>query len=311
MPSSQAPTSTKEAAGFTLHTERLGPLPRSTTSSSASACTTPCRATSPRTLAAASPMPALGVLLRSIIVEREPIYRQHETVRLRRWFVRHQCPGDGAPERRPPQRAFDRLFDADRTALLTELVLAVGQRFGVRFEEFHNDSTSIASAAATTRPRPPDCSHRARDHLRAFEGAQAGPRATAVHSDHERRRQRAGGVSLHRRQHQRLGHPRADLGDAQGGGRQERLPVRGRQQTVFARTWITSTAQGRFVTVMPRSRFEDAQFRRMAANPHARVVPGVIGSNRATATGRATAGTSIGRLPPWKPGPSCGSGARC
>jgi hypothetical protein len=27
MPSSQAPTSTKEAAGFTLHTERLGPLP--------------------------------------------------------------------------------------------------------------------------------------------------------------------------------------------------------------------------------------------------------------------------------------------
>jgi len=41
-------------------------------------------------------------------------------------------------------RALDRLYDADRTALLTELVLAVGQRFEVRFEEFHNDSTTIS-----------------------------------------------------------------------------------------------------------------------------------------------------------------------
>ena len=39
-------------------------------------------------------------------------------------------------------RALDRLYDADRTALVTELVLAVGERFEVRFEEFHNDSTT-------------------------------------------------------------------------------------------------------------------------------------------------------------------------
>src|SRR5450759_5340045 len=41
-------------------------------------------------------------------------------------------------------RALDRLFDADRAALLTEVALAVGQRFGVKFDEFHNDSTSIS-----------------------------------------------------------------------------------------------------------------------------------------------------------------------
>lgn len=41
-------------------------------------------------------------------------------------------------------RALDRLFDADRAALLTEVVLAVGERFGVRFDELHNDSTSIS-----------------------------------------------------------------------------------------------------------------------------------------------------------------------
>jgi len=33
---------------------------------------------------------------------------------------------------------------AGMTALLTEVVLAVGQRFGVSFDELHNDSTSIS-----------------------------------------------------------------------------------------------------------------------------------------------------------------------
>ena len=94
------------------------------------------------------------MLLRSIIVEREPIYRQQETVH---GFADGMF-GIGA-ERDAALlsddrlgRALDRLFDADRTALLTELVLAVGQRFGVRFDEFHNDSTTISFAAATAPP---------------------------------------------------------------------------------------------------------------------------------------------------------------
>jgi transposase len=99
---------------------------------------------------------ALGVLLRSIIVEREPIYRQNETV--------HEfAPGMfGISAEEMPHlcddrlgRALDRLFDADRAALLTEVALAVGQRFGVQFDEFHNDSTSVSVcgqyAAATGR----------------------------------------------------------------------------------------------------------------------------------------------------------------
>jgi len=88
---------------------------------------------------------ALGVLLRSIIVEREPIYRQNETV--------HEfAPGmfgigaDQMPHLCDDRlgRALDRLFDADRAALLTEVALAVGQRFGVHFDEFHNDSTAVS-----------------------------------------------------------------------------------------------------------------------------------------------------------------------
>ena len=40
-------------------------------------------------------------------------------------------------------RALDRLFDADRQALLTDLVVFMVREFEVGLEEFHNDSTSI------------------------------------------------------------------------------------------------------------------------------------------------------------------------
>jgi hypothetical protein len=87
---------------------------------------------------------ALGVLLRSIIVEREPIYRQAEMVQgFAGWlFGLHAHELEHLSDDRIG-RALVRLFDADRAALLTDVVVAVGQRFGVRFEEFHNDSTSI------------------------------------------------------------------------------------------------------------------------------------------------------------------------
>lgn len=86
----------------------------------------------------------LGVLLRSIIVEREPIYRQQETVRAFAPAMyglgpkERECIGDDRIG-----RALDRLFDADRTSLLTDVVLAVAKRFDVRFDQLHNDSTTI------------------------------------------------------------------------------------------------------------------------------------------------------------------------
>jgi transposase len=45
-------------------------------------------------------------------------------------------------------RALDRLFDADRAALLTAVVLAVGQAFALKFDEFHNDSTTVSFCGA-------------------------------------------------------------------------------------------------------------------------------------------------------------------
>lgn len=40
-------------------------------------------------------------------------------------------------------RALDRLFDADRGTLLTEIVIAAGERFSLCFEELHSDATTI------------------------------------------------------------------------------------------------------------------------------------------------------------------------
>ena len=87
---------------------------------------------------------ALGVLLRSIIVEREPIYRQQETVStFAPGMFNLKADEFGALSDDRIGRALDRLFDADRGALLTEAVLRAGNRFGVSFDELHNDSTTI------------------------------------------------------------------------------------------------------------------------------------------------------------------------
>ena len=87
---------------------------------------------------------SLGVLLRSIIVEREPVYRQQETVEP---FAAGLF-GIKAGEVRLLNddrigRALDRLYDADRAALGTELVIRLSKHFKVRFDRLHNDSTTI------------------------------------------------------------------------------------------------------------------------------------------------------------------------
>ena len=76
---------------------------------------------------------ALGVLLRSIVIEREPLYR-HET------RVESFAPTLFGVEPHESRRlcddtlgrALDQLFLADRAGLLTDVVVAVSQRFAVR-----------------------------------------------------------------------------------------------------------------------------------------------------------------------------------
>jgi transposase len=131
---------------FTLHIERLGPLPLINHFIQRMGLDEALARHVPSDARCAVPHArALGVLLRSIIVEREPIYRQQETVHgfadgmfgIGTEDMAHLCDDRLG-------RALDHLFDADRAALLTDVVLAVGQGFALKFDEFHNDSTTIS-----------------------------------------------------------------------------------------------------------------------------------------------------------------------
>jgi hypothetical protein len=121
-------------ARFTLQSERLGPLPLINHFLE--------RLGLEDVLDRHIPSDAL---LRSIIVEREPIYRQQESVHgfaSGMFGIRADDMARLGDDRLG--RALDRLFDADRAALLTEVALVVAERFSVNFDECHNDSTSIS-----------------------------------------------------------------------------------------------------------------------------------------------------------------------
>jgi len=131
---------------LSLHTERLGPLPLINHFLGRLGLVAllerfgPC-AHPRRQLPFAE---GIGVLLRSVLVEREPIYRQHETVST---FSSRAFGLDIQSVDRVTDdalgRALDDLFDADRGTLLTEVVVKAAKEFGFSFDELHNDSTTI------------------------------------------------------------------------------------------------------------------------------------------------------------------------
>lgn len=91
------------------------------------------------------PARALGVLVRNIVLnDRQPIYSHAE------WAARAEPALLGLAEGQARflnddrvGRALDRLFDADRAALLTELVLGTIREFGIELDQLHNDSTTL------------------------------------------------------------------------------------------------------------------------------------------------------------------------
>lgn len=88
---------------------------------------------------------ALGVLLRNIVLnDRQPLYTHAE------WAIRAEPSLIGLEEHQAALlnddrvgRALDRLFDADRSALLTEIVVNTIRRFQINLDQLHNDSTTL------------------------------------------------------------------------------------------------------------------------------------------------------------------------
>ena len=94
-----------------------------------------------------APAKAIGVVVRNLVVHREPVYALGE------WAA----PFDSALLGLRPNevgllnddrvgRVLARLFDADRASLLTRVVLGAIDRFDIDVSQLHNDSTSIKLA---------------------------------------------------------------------------------------------------------------------------------------------------------------------
>ena len=91
-----------------------------------------------------APATALGVLVRNLLLARVPLYSQPQ------WAARAVPALLGL---RPAEvarltddqvgRALDRLFDADRATLLTQVVVQAVSAFGVDLAQLHNDSTTV------------------------------------------------------------------------------------------------------------------------------------------------------------------------
>ena len=86
----------------------------------------------------------LGVLIRSVACEREPIYRLGEVAQV--FDPEGFGLGRGDADKLTDDavgRALDKLFDADRGTLMTEIVIRARERFDLALAELNNDSTTV------------------------------------------------------------------------------------------------------------------------------------------------------------------------
>ena len=209
---------------------------------------------------------AVGVLLRSLVVEREPVYRQHEAV------------ADFAPElfgltaEQVAElgddrigRALDRLFDADRGALLTEVLVSTVAAFGLSLDEFHADTTSVRFAGFYAAARG-----------RTVRGKRAPLITYGYSKDHRPDLKQLLVVLTTTRDGSVPCLFRAEAGNASDSRTHEETwdalcKLAGKKDFLYvadsklcggeAMDYLARKG-GRFVTVLPRSRFEDEWFRK-------------------------------------------------
>jgi transposase len=211
---------------------------------------------------------ALGVLLRSIVVEREPIYRAQETVH--GFATGLFGVAGGNPDLKTLSddrlgRALDQLFEADRAAFLTEVVLAVVKRFTVQLEQLHNDSTSIAF-----------CGQYRHQYPSGRSGKQAPAITYGYSKDHRPDLKQLlfilttdadGGVPVQFRTadgntNDSITHIETWTSLKAVAGRADFLYVADSKLCSHDNLSFIDRAGGRFVTVLPRSRREDKLFRK-------------------------------------------------
>ncbi len=96
-----------------------------------------------------APAVAIGVVVRNLVLHREPVYALGEWAAPFDPAVVGLGRGEAAALNDDRVgRALLRLFDADRASLLTDVVLRAVDRFGIDCSQLHNDSTSVTFSGA-------------------------------------------------------------------------------------------------------------------------------------------------------------------
>ena len=216
------------------------------------------------------PARALGVVLRALCLSHQPVYALGE------WAAQFDPDLLGLEPDEVEAlnddrvgRSLARLFDADRASLLTALVVGMICAFGIDCSQLHNDSTTITFAGA----------------YRAANGRTRGGKATAVlarghNKDHRPDLKQLlwvltvssdGAVPLAHRVE--AGNTADDVTHIPTWdtlvdlvGRADFLYVADAKLCNRAAMDHIDAAHGRFLTVMPRSRAEDGEFRRWIAD---------------------------------------------
>ena len=213
-----------------------------------------------------SPAKALLVLLRNLLVSREPIYGVGE------WAARHApdllglTPAEiGLLNDDRVGRALDQLFAADVPSLVLAVATHVVKEFGVRLDELHNDSTTVSFCGAYAdaslaqrvlgRPTLAITFGYNKDHRPDLKQLLF---ILTVSED--------GGVPLHFRAESGNvvdDQTHRDTWDllCQLTGRRDFLYVADCKLATSENMAYLHQRQGRFVTVLPRTRAEDAAFR--------------------------------------------------
>src|SRR5271157_5930218 len=218
-----------------------------------------------------SPVKALLVLLRNLLISREPIYGVGE------WAARHVPNLLGLAAEKEigllnddcVGRALDRLFMADVPSLVLAVATHVVKEFGVSLDELHNDSTTItfcgayanatADQRALGRPTLAIAFGHNKDHRPDLKQLLFILTVTAD-----------GGVPLHFRAasgNVSDDQTHCDTWDllCQLTGRRDFLYVADCKLASSENMAYLHQRQGRFVTILPRTRSEDAAFREQVA----------------------------------------------
>jgi transposase len=212
-----------------------------------------------------APSRVIRALVINLCLEREPLYGIGE------WAARHDA---GALGLEPWEvallcddrvgRALDQLFDCDRASLLTELVLHAIKEFRVDCSQLHNDSTSItlygeyADADGRARGGQPTAAAK-RGHNKEHRGdLKQLLLILTVSAD--------GAVPLaHRLADGNLTDDQTHIATWDGlcalTGRHDFLYVADSKLCTREQMGHIDTHDGRFITVLPRSRAEDGRLR--------------------------------------------------